>query len=204
MAFSTPYTFTALELLTAAKMNAIQTNITAIWAGTAAGDVDYYASATTKGRIAKPAALSMLTNDSTGVPAWATGGRVHAIGFDESTTLTSSNNALGVPITGLTLDLTLTQTCTVMLWMWASVNASVGDTPTQAAMLLGSIGGTAQTYDNSTPRSYEQSYRPIASMQVRTGVTSGTVTCLAKIATTEASRQADALGGKILAIAVTE
>ena len=52
MAYSTPYTFTALELLTAAKMNAIQDNITAIWKGTTAGDTDYYASSSAKNRLA--------------------------------------------------------------------------------------------------------------------------------------------------------
>ena len=190
---------------TAAQFNTnVRDNLNAIWVGTTAGDIDYYSGATTKARLAKPAALSMLTNDAAGAIAWATNGRVHAIGFDESTTLTSTTSVTGTNITGLTLDLTLTQTCTVLLWMWASVNASVGSTPTQAAMLLGSIGGTAQTFDNSTPRSYIQAYNPISSFQRRTGVTAATVTCLAKIATTDASRQADALGGKILAVAITE
>lgn len=69
MAFSTPYTFTALELLTAAKMNAIQTNINAIWVGTTAGDTDYYTSSTTKSRVAIGTAY--YTYRSTGsAPSW--------------------------------------------------------------------------------------------------------------------------------------
>lgn len=64
MAYSAPYTFTALELLTAAKMNAIQTNITALWVGTTAGDMEYYVSSSAKQRLAIGASGSYL--DSTG------------------------------------------------------------------------------------------------------------------------------------------
>jgi len=54
MPYSAPYTFTALELMTAAKMNAIQANISAIWTGTTAGDIEYYTSSTAKTRVANP------------------------------------------------------------------------------------------------------------------------------------------------------
>lgn len=74
MAFTTPYTFTALELLTAAKMNAIQANITAIWVGTTAGDMDYYTSATAKTRLAIGTAGKILMSTGS-APSWETGTR---------------------------------------------------------------------------------------------------------------------------------
>lgn len=74
MAFTTPYTFTALELLTAAKMNAIQANITAIWVGTTAGDMDYYTSATAKNRLAIGTAGQILLSSGS-APTWQSGER---------------------------------------------------------------------------------------------------------------------------------
>lgn len=72
MAYSTPYTFTALELVTAAKMNAIQTNIAAIWVGTTAGDVDYYTSSTTKTRVGIGTTYKTLkVNSGATAPEWA-------------------------------------------------------------------------------------------------------------------------------------
>lgn len=44
----------------------------AIIASQAAGDIFYGASGTALGRVAKPASASLLTNDSGGVPSWAT------------------------------------------------------------------------------------------------------------------------------------
>lgn len=69
MAYTAPYTFTALELLTAAKMNAIQDNVSALWVGTTAGDTDYYASSSSKGRIAIGSAYQ-IKRVSSGIPAW--------------------------------------------------------------------------------------------------------------------------------------
>ena len=45
-------------------------SLKAIWAGTAAGDIDYYDSATTKAKLAKPSIDSLLQNTSAGVPSW--------------------------------------------------------------------------------------------------------------------------------------
>lgn len=74
MAYTAPYTFTALELLTAAKMNAIQDNITALWVGTTAGDMDYYVSATAKSRLAIGTAGKVLMSTGS-APSWQTGTR---------------------------------------------------------------------------------------------------------------------------------
>ena len=106
MSFSTPYTFTALELLTAAKMNAIQDNISAIWVGTTAGDTDYYTSATAKQRVAiggagalqivsgaAPAwlaigALGSVLGSSGSAPRWVDGTRYTQINLNSDVALT--------------------------------------------------------------------------------------------------------------------
>lgn len=71
MAFVTPYEFTALELVTAALMNGIQDNISEIWKGTTAGDLDYYTSSSAKSRLAIGTAYQFLqTNSGATAPAW--------------------------------------------------------------------------------------------------------------------------------------
>lgn len=74
MSFATPYTFVALELLTAAKMNAIQANISAIWVGTTAGDLDYYTSSSAKTRLALGTTGYNL-NAGASAPRWVDGTR---------------------------------------------------------------------------------------------------------------------------------
>jgi len=89
MAFTTPYTFTALETLTAAKMNAIQSNISAIWVGTTAGDTDYYTSSTAKSRLAIGSAYQKLFVNGAGTaPVW---GSTHFASVYHNTTQNLSN-----------------------------------------------------------------------------------------------------------------
>lgn len=70
MPFVTPYEFTALELLTAAKMNAIQDNISALWPYTTEGDLPYAASGSVLARLGIGAEYQNLKVVS-GLPAWA-------------------------------------------------------------------------------------------------------------------------------------
>lgn len=74
MAYATPYVFTALELLTAAKLNAMQDNITAGWVGTTAGDQDYYVSASAKQRVAIGTAGQIWMSNGS-APGWVSGER---------------------------------------------------------------------------------------------------------------------------------
>jgi hypothetical protein len=70
MAWTTPKTWAALEVVTAAMLNEqISANMNAIWVGTNAGDMEYYSSATAKTRIAKGAAGQFLKSDGS-LPAW--------------------------------------------------------------------------------------------------------------------------------------
>lgn len=204
MAYTSGFSAVTGAVFTAAQYNTnVRDNFTAIWVYTTAGDISYATGATTLARLAKPSVLSFLTNSSSGVPAWASAGLIHKFGYATSTTVVSTTSVTGVDITGLTFNLTTTQTCTIVLWMFASVYLT-GGTATQASMILGSIGGTNQTWDNSTPRTYSGSHAPIAHIFRRTGVTAGTITCKALLAVTDGSRTANTLGGTITGIAITE
>lgn len=87
MAYTAPYTFTALELLTAAKMNAIQANITALWVGTTAGDMDYYTSSSAKTRLAIGTAGKILMSTGS-APSWQTGTRYIPVYLNSDVALT--------------------------------------------------------------------------------------------------------------------
>lgn len=50
----------------------LRDNMAAIWAGSAAGQMDYYTSATTKSNIATPASYAVLSHNGS-VPSWAAG-----------------------------------------------------------------------------------------------------------------------------------
>lgn len=69
MAFTTPRTWSVGELVTAAMLNEqIRDNMNAIFVGSAGGDLDYYATATTKSRLAAVAG-GILYHTGT-APAW--------------------------------------------------------------------------------------------------------------------------------------
>jgi len=71
MAYVTPITFVALSTLTAAQLNSIQTNITALWPYVAAGDLVYASSSTALSRLAKGTAGQVLKmNTEASAPEW--------------------------------------------------------------------------------------------------------------------------------------
>lgn len=71
MAYTTVPTVATGDVWTAANHNQyIRDNFSSLFVGTAAGDVDYYDSASTKAKIAKPSVDSILKNTSAGVPSW--------------------------------------------------------------------------------------------------------------------------------------
>lgn len=90
MAYATPYVFTALELLTAAKMNAIQDNISAIWVGTTAGDQDYYVSASAKQRVAIGTAGQIWMSNGS-APGWVSGERYIPMYLNSDVALTTGD-----------------------------------------------------------------------------------------------------------------
>jgi hypothetical protein len=70
MAWTSPRTWTNGETVTDAMLNQhVRDNMNALWVGTTTGDLDYYASATVKSRLAIGATGKVLTPVG-GVPAW--------------------------------------------------------------------------------------------------------------------------------------
>ena len=72
MAYTSPITAVTGATFTAAQFNtSVRDNINALWVGTAAGDIDYYSSATAKTKIAKGTTKQILTmNAGATVPEW--------------------------------------------------------------------------------------------------------------------------------------
>jgi len=93
MSYSSPYVFTALELLTAAKMNAIQNNISAIFVGTTAGDMDYYVSASAKQRLAIGANGYHLASSGS-APQWVANVRYMSFLINTDVALNSGDDAV--------------------------------------------------------------------------------------------------------------
>lgn len=69
MAYTTPITFVALSTLTAAQLNSIQSNISALWPYTAAGDIPYATSSSVLSALAKGTAGQALIMGAS-LPEW--------------------------------------------------------------------------------------------------------------------------------------
>lgn len=202
MAYTSGFSAVTGAVFTAAQYNTnVRDNFTAIWVYTTAGDISYATGATTLARLAIGAAGALLSSTGT-APAWQTNGRVHKIGTASTTTEKTTTSTAGVDIGGgLTLDLVTTLTCTVVLLIWGSV---ANDSSVHSTAVLGSIGGTNQTFDSTIPVSYTTAYTPYASFYMRTGLTAATITCKARLRTDNNGFTAFYKGGQILAIAITE
>lgn len=69
MAYSTPYTFIALSVLSAAQLNVMQGNISTLWPYVAGGDIPYASSSTVLTKLAKGTNGQALTI-GVSVPYW--------------------------------------------------------------------------------------------------------------------------------------
>jgi len=155
-------------------------NMSAIWVGSAVGDMEYYLSATEKARLAKPSVDSLLKNTNAGAVSWLAINAIPkilhaeaAVYFDaggQSTTSTSF-----VDVTNGTVNIVTTQTCTIrMFGMGAIANGTAGF----ATRVRGSIGGTVDpNSDASMPHTTGGNYVPFAYVYKRAGVGAGTITC---------------------------
>lgn len=179
MAYSTPYTFTALELLTAAKMNAIQANITAIWVGTTAGDMDYYTSATGKNRVAIGTNDTTVLTPRSGVPAFYHSPQIKGVLHAEAAVYyNSSINKTGTTytdVTSATVDIVTTQTCTIRMQAEGRIaNSTAGN----ATIVQGVIGGTVDPNADTSKSQTTNNYMvPYCHVYKRSGVAAGTITC---------------------------
>lgn len=203
MPFTTPYTFVALNVLTAAQLNAIQANITALFPYSAQGDIAVASSATALTALAKPSKLSHLTNSSGGVLAWLSEAQLHKISFDTSTTEVTTTSTSGTNVTGMQLTLTTTETCTILMWFSGS-SANTGGGSGYYTTVGGQIDGTDQTNNASLSASYYPVYEPISGIYWRTGVAAGSLVCRLKMYTANASGTAYFKGGNMVVAAFLE
>ena len=120
MAFDNSFTAVVGATYTAAHYNTyVRDNFTAVWVYTSAGDMAYATSATALARLAKPSVDSVMKMTSLGVPSWlaltALPGRLHTLGngFSDSIQMSTSTSYAAIGA-GLSFNLTLAQTCTIL------------------------------------------------------------------------------------------
>ena len=193
MAFTTPYTFTALETLTAAKMNAIQANITAIWVGTTAGDMDYYTSSSAKSRVAIGGAGALMKstgsapswlakgtafqelrmNSGATSPEWANPKNLHATAWTIYNTDTNTASPSYIDVTSATVNITTSVTCDIIAFFqgeFANLSAGV------ETHVRGVIGATTDTA-TQTPHTSQGYFVPFMYMFRVAGIAAATTTC---------------------------
>jgi hypothetical protein len=151
MAWTAPRTWATSELVTASMMNThVRDNLSALWVGTTAGDMDYYTAATTKDRI--PIGTAGYGLFSTGsIPEWS--GGIKVIHNNTSDTVKQSSDA-GNEIYTFTIPAnTLGTNGMIGVCGWINVTASTSDaTPfsyvtygssnTSDGVLISSVIGT--------------------------------------------------------------
>jgi hypothetical protein len=194
MAFTTHPTVVPGDTWTASNQNTyIKDNFDALWVGTTRGDIDFYSSATSKSRLpltaggilyggsldpawlAKPSALSILQHNAT-TPSWlaigAIPGLLHAkatVDYNASDQVISSSTF--ADITGATVNIVTTRTCTIRMIGTGTIAAGGGG---QRALVQGVIGGTGS---GDTVHTSMTVYVPFTVVYYRTGVSAGTITC---------------------------
>lgn len=120
MSFNNSFTAVTGATYTAAQYNThTRDNLTAIWVYTTAGDIAYATSATALARLGIGANTTTVLMPAAGVPTWshspAIQGVLHAKGTVDFAPGGQSFSSTWADITGATLDLVLTQTCTVFV-----------------------------------------------------------------------------------------
>lgn len=203
MAFSSMTNRAAGYVVKAATdWNVIVGNFAAIWVGTTAGDWDYYTSATTKDRLAAPAAVtSILSETAAGVPSWLSAGLSKIIGYASYAPAQTRTSTSFGDITGATVTLDLPAGNTYTVIALAGVVGSV-DTAGFSCQVCAMIDGTIDPNQLSLTSSTVNS--PIAVGYLRTGIASGSriVKLRFRVFNTGATATADR--GWLIAIAITE
>lgn len=210
MGFDNSFTAVTGATYTAAQYNTyVRDNLTAIWVGTTAGDLDYYSAANAKARLAIGEANTVLTSDGS-VPQWTTPanmgflpGLLHAIGYDSFGDIgqTSTSTTIDTNVTGATLDLVISRTCTIIM-MAHALMASAG--AGHQAKCRGSIGGTVDSTVNNYGSAGATSYTSVAYHYRRANVAAGTITCMLKFGSSNSGVNALIERGGFLVMAFVE
>ena len=181
-----PATYSAVPLMTtgdwvtAGWVNTyIGGNESAMWVGSAVGDMEYYLSSVEKARLAKPGVDSLLAMGNPGTPSWLAKsnlpGLIHASAAIYWTgEVTRTSTAFG-DITSATVDIVTTVTCTIrMIAQGHIAHGTAGNRTT----VNGVIGGVSDPQNDGTkPWCTNPYYVPYSYLYKRTGVAAGTITC---------------------------
>lgn len=164
MAFNNSFTAVVGATYTAAQYNTyVRDNFTAIWVYTTAGDIAYASSATALARLGIGAATTVLGSNGS-APVWThsppLAGMLHKSGsvdFSPGQSFAST----WADVTGASLSLVLSYTCTVLVWAAITgYNATAGrtfylranvDGNTDSAPTLSSNGGVTGGRNEALP-----------------------------------------------------
>jgi len=195
----TPRVWTAGERVSASKMNEISTALGILFPHTAAGDLAYrdaagayltrlahvaggifYGGPSAPAWLVKPAANSFLRNGTSGVPDWVATDNIPGLLNAKNTVTFAPGQTFAstwADITGATINLTLTRTCTIVVRaIVTGYNQNAG--PGRGFYYRSVVNGTA---DPSSSQPFEGSQtevinRSLAYDYYATGVTAGTRT----------------------------
>lgn len=204
MSFDNSYTAVTGATYQAADYNTyVKSNLNALWVGSAAGDMDYYSSATAKTRLPKGTALQVLRmNSGATAPEWATistAGVLHTSGIVTMTAGASTASTSLVDVTGMSLTLTLTKTCSVFAFAFGQSRTDDGVYYPTFAL---SINGTVDSSGLGSHRSSEwESPWQFVSMYKLDSVAAGSCVVKLQYKISNATDAAYVKNGRILAVA---
>lgn len=180
MSFNNAYTAVTGATYTAAQYNThTRDNFNAIWVYTTAGDIAYATGATALNRLAIGANNTTVLMPASGAPSWshspAIKGILHA---EASVYYNSSVNKTGTTytdVTSATVDIVITQTCTIRM---QAEGRMANSTPGNTTYAQGVIGGTVDpNAEASKPQTGSGNFVPYSYVYKRSGVAAGTITC---------------------------
>jgi hypothetical protein len=139
---------------------------------TAAGQIVYSTGADAAAVLNAPGAASVLKHSGAAL-SWLDlleiPGLLHTKGNADFAPAQSVTGTTWTDVTGATVTLSLSKTCTVMLWAFGVIRVSAAG---YGAQVRGSIDGTVDpTY--STPFSGDAAYNPVMYFWYRTGIAAG-------------------------------
>lgn len=196
MAWTAPYTFVALQTLTAAQLNAMQTNISTLFPYTTAGDLAYASSATALARLPKGTAGQVLKmNAGASAPEWGNGIMLTGISATISTATTSTSF---VDVANSEFNMTLTQTSTILLFTSMTAKVLAGNSMVMKSYIDGTAGAEGIVYPGGQDIDTQ-----ITLMQRKINVAVGTRTLKIQYKSSGGS-QVNLYNGNVYAIAIPE
>lgn len=203
MSFNNSFTAVTGATYTAAQYNThVRDNFTAIWVYTTAGDMAYATSGTSLARFGIGAADTVIQSNGS-VPSWthspAIKGVLHTFGLATFNPAGQTFSSTWADITGATLDLILTKTCSILLMaIVTGYNGSGG----RAFSVRGVVDGTADSMTQPYNGGATARNEALPYFYTATGITAGTRTMKMQCQADTSSNVVER--GRLLALAFGE